>query len=428
MTALTFNGVELEIASPSAPQWKEIARALRTAHDRLQRRTREDVLATLQRVFDLWHQPGSPWRCFAEAVLPGVTGFSSQMIRHGLPKVLAPLGNDSIRELLDQELPVEARRTPIAPPVIAHVLSGNIPGLGAIATHLSLAIGSAAILKTAAGDPLSTALWTRAIADTDPELGDCLAVTYWPGGDQIENVVFDAAELVVASGADNAVASIAKRARGRFCGHGNRLSFAAVSRQCLADAGSARSLARALARDVTLWDQQGCLSPQVCYVEDDGSIGPLEFAEMLAEALTRDAVELPPRRLSFDEQTAVLRFRQEAEWGSQSRLLASTDSAWSIAVEHGVNLRPTCLNRCIRLQTVSQLEDIAPVLVAHRNVLAAAGIAAPAPRRQCLVTLFGECGVHRICPIGKMQEPPLTWCQGGRPRVGDWVQWLEVED
>jgi len=167
----------------------------------------------------------------------------------------------------------------------------------------------------------------------------------------------------------------------------------------------------------------------VCYVEDNGSIGPLKFAEMVAEALTGDAVELPPRRLSLDEQAAVMRFRQEAEWGTESSLLASTGStAWSIAVEYRANLRPTCLNRCIRLQIVPQLEHIAPVLAEQRSILAAAGIAARAPRRQQLATLRGECGVHRVCSIGKMQEPPLTWCQDGRQRVGDWVQWLEVED
>jgi hypothetical protein len=351
------------------------------------------------------------------------------MVQHGLPKVLAPLQDESIRELLARELERSESRMPIAPNLVVHVLSGNIPGLGAVAAHLSLAIRAAAILKMAAGDPLSAALWAQTIAEADPELGDCLAVTYWAGGDPIEATVFEAADLVVASGSDRAIAAIAAHAHRRFHGYGHRISFAAIGKECLADAGCAAVLAHSLARDITLWDQQGCLSPQICYVEDAGVVPPLDFAAMLAAALARDAIELQPRRLTLDEQTAVLRFRQEAEWSADATLLASDNStAWSIAVERTMVVRPTCLNRCIRLQVVSRLEDIAPMVAERRGILEAVGLAVGDSRRQALARLLGEAGVHRVCPIGKMQEPPLTWCQGGRPRVGDWVEWMEVED
>jgi len=26
-----------------------------------------------------------------------------------------------------------------------------------------------------------------------------------------------------------------------------------------------------------------------------------------------------------------------------------------------------------------------------------------------------------------MQQPPLSWVQSGRPRIGDWVEWMAVE-
>jgi hypothetical protein len=42
--------------------------------------------------------------------------------------------------------------------------------------------------------------------------------------------------------------------------------------------------------------------------------------------------------------------------------------------------------------------------------------------------VLAGCGVHRICPIGEMQRPPLSWRQSGRPRIGDWVEWAVVEE
>ena len=39
------------------------------------------------------------------------------------------------------------------------------------------------------------------------------------------------------------------------------------------------------ALDVTAWNQLGCLSPHVIYVEERGAVSPEGFAEFLAEAL-----------------------------------------------------------------------------------------------------------------------------------------------
>lgn len=420
---------ELEIASPTIDEWAAVIDRLERARQRLRQRDLDDILAAVQVAFDKWHDINSPQRRLAEATLPSVTGFSASMIRYGLPRILAPLQIDSMRELLTQELRPTPRRTAVAPALLVHVLAGNIPGLGAVAANLSLAIGSPTILKTAAGDPLSTALWAQTIAEADPELGECLAVTYWPGGDvDTEAVVFDRADMVVASGSNESIAAIATRVRSRFRGHGHRVSFAAVGTDCLDDETAVAALARGLARDISVWDQQGCLSPQMCYVEAGGRVAPHEFATILAGALAADAVELPPRRLSLDEQAAVQRFRQEAEWTEGTTLLASEDStAWSISMENEGRFRPTCLNRCVRLLAVSRLEDTLPALAPQRRHLEAAGLAVGPARRSELARRLGDIGVHRVCPLGKMQEPPLSWCQGGRPRVGDWVEWMEDE-
>src|SRR5690606_32859155 len=104
----------------------------------------------------------------------------------------------------------------------------------------------------------------RALSDADPEIGDCVAVTWWPGGNEtIEEAALARVGLVVHYGGADAIASLRSRAhpRVKFIEHGPRISFAIV-RADTADPDAPAELARAVA----LFDQQGCVSPQVAYI------------------------------------------------------------------------------------------------------------------------------------------------------------------
>jgi hypothetical protein len=403
----------------------------------LRRRSVDDLLLTVDRVVAAWLDPQSVVRQQAEAVLPAATGFSPEMVRHGLPRLLNGVRAGSIRALLDADLgdyrvldDMRAGKFAAGPSLILHVMSGNIPGLAAVPVLLSLTLKSAVLVKSAAGDPIFPVLLAESISAIDAELAACVLVTYWRGGDQeIETATLGAADLVVASGSDAAVAALASRTARRFIGHGHKVSFAAVGTEYLRDHESTERIARSLAYDVSLWDQQGCLSPQLCYVESGGAVTPHEFAADLAQALSDFSVALPPRRRGFDEEADIMRFRQEAEWRPAHSLLASPGcSDWSISIEEDAEFIPTCLNRCVRIKVVSDLARLAPVLAPHSRHLEAVGLAVPAPRVQEMSAMFAGCGVHRICPIGEMQRPPLSWRQSGRPRIADWVEWTVVED
>jgi hypothetical protein len=425
----SFGAVEIELPVLPPADLLDMMQATRSAAvDHLRGRSVDDVLATIDRAVANWLSPDYPLRCIAEQALPVVTGFSIPMIRHGLPLLLAPLRADGIRELLKTELGIslEHHRRLKAPELITHVMSANIPGLAATPMLLSLVVKSAALIKSAAADPLSAALFADSISEVDDELGQCIMAAQWNGGDEaIEDVAFGHADIVVATGSDAAIAAIEPRVRGRFIGYGHRISFAAIGRECLRDDLLAEDLARRLAYDVSLWDQQGCLSPQLCYVETGGRIAPENFAELLARELAVYACELPPRRLSFEEKAAILRFRHAAEWGNHDTvaMLASPDSTdWSISVERSADFRPTCLNRCIRINVVSDLSELHIALTSHRRHLEAAGIVVAAERVAGFTAMLSASGVHRVCPIGTMQQPSLLWRQGGRPRVADWVE------
>jgi hypothetical protein len=61
-----------------------------------------------------------------------------------------------------------------------------------------------------------------------------------------------------------------------------------------------------------------------------------------------------------------------------------------------------------------------------RGKVSAVGIAAPEQAEE-LARQLARWGVTRVCPLGQMQNPPLTWRHDGRPALGDLVTWTDWE-
>jgi hypothetical protein len=350
-----------------------------------------------------------------------------------------PLRAPAVRELLDRELGdrqvldrVIKGQSAGGPGLILHVLSGNIAATGVIPVALSLAIKSPTLVKAAAGDRLTAAMFARSIEAVDPDLGSCVAVRHWSGGDRrCEEQAFALADLVIMSGSDLSVEDARTRCRSRFIGHGHKVSFAVVAREVLANGIAACAAADALAMDVSLWDQRGCLSPQICVIESDFESG-CRFGKTVARALERVAGNLPPGEVSFNEAAAVRRFRDDAEWshlgGNRTVVFASEGSiGWTVVVEQAVEFRPTPLCRSLRVLPVNSVDELPRILAPATRFLECAGLEASESRRGEIAAILARAGVHRVCALGRMQKPPLSWPQGGRPRVGEWVRMTRVE-
>ena len=62
-----------------------------------------------------------------------------------------------------------------------------------------------------------------------------------------------------------------------------------------------------------------------------------------------------------------------------------------------------------------------------RGKVSTVGIAVPEDRAAEIATQLARWGATRICPLGQMQRPPLTWRHDGRPALGDLVTWTDWE-
>lgn len=440
--------VELRIPQLTPALLAEQIDALLEARDRhLAERPVAEIVEAVHIVAGRLLDPADELRRAAEAGLPAVTGASPAMVRRVLDGLAADWRRPRLRELLRAEFgdpsvldgfrprgQTETLTRAFGPRLAAHVFSGHVPGPEVTSLVRSLLVKAATLGRTAAGEPLLAPLFARGLAEVDPGLGTCVAVTYWPSGDTaLERLALDSADAVVAHGAPEVVEAVRERAprAARFVGYPQRVSLGIVAREALSRA-EAGELARRAALDVGMFDQQRLLSPHLFYAEEGGETSPREWAARLAEELERLEVELPRGALSRGEAAEIRQLRAEAESAQLSeqgvRLHASGEgTAWTVIFDPDASFETSCRNRVARVKPIPELGDAIPRLRPLADVLQAVGVAGPPERLLPLAGELGRLGVSRITPIGRMSLAPATWHHDGRPPLRALVRWTDLE-
>jgi hypothetical protein len=320
------------------------------------------------------------------------------------------------------------------PELLVHIAAGNVPNPTVMSLTLGLLLRSAQFVKCASGASFLPRLFAHSLYETDRKLASSIEIASWPGGAaEWEAPLFAEASCLTATGSDETLAAIRARlpSRVRFVGYGQRVSFSYITREILRDDTIAAVVA-SVADDVIAWDQNGCLSPQVIYVEERGAVESDQFASKLAVELARRELAEPRGRISATEAAAIASRRAICETLAAHRadvkLWASPDStAWTVVFEHDVRFQFSPLNRFIYVKPVP---DLATALRGADDVhekVSTVGIGASAERTKTLALEFGRWGATRVCPIGRMQKPLLTWRHDGRPPLGDLVVWTDFE-
>ncbi len=394
-------------------------------------------------------RPDDPARTLLERALPAVTGYSPPMVRLVLDRMAADWRREALEHLLRAELGDPAVLDGFAPrpergrdlhvralgPELAfHVFAGNVPGVAVTSLVRSLLVKAATLGKSGSGDPLLPAVFARTLAEVAPELGECIAVAYWPGGSAgLEGVVLDAADTVVVYGSGDVVESLRARApaTARLVEHGPRFSFAAIAREALADDAAVEASATAAAEAVATFDQQGCVSPHVIYVERGGKTSPEAFAAAVAEALNRLERELPRGRLSAAEAADIQQLRGAMEFralgGGDVALHTSRGTEYTVIYEADPAFSPSCLNRVVWVKPVDDLAETAELTRPWAHYLQTVGIAAPPSRLADIAERLARRGATRIARLERMPWPPPTWHHDGSGPLRELIRWVDLE-
>jgi hypothetical protein len=224
------------------------------------------------------------------------------------------------------------------------------------------------------------------------------------------------AEAIVVFGSDETIARFRglAAAHQRLIEHGHKISFAAIF-----DDDACASVDDC-ARDVSTFDQLGCLSPQVIYVAKNAR----HYAEKLAGAMQRFQEKQPRGAISLSSANLIRCLREDyafraanedgcALWQSEG------STAWTVVFTTDPGFPQSPLRRTIFVKPLSG--DLAAELSPLRAHLSCAGIF---PCTKENATRLAQTGVTRICPIGRMQKPPWTWRQDGLSDIASLVRWI----
>ncbi len=417
-----------------------------------------------------WLTPDFGFRQQALKQGPAETGFGAGTLARGLDAFFRAVTVESLNALLTQELGDARRldefsapagelrqgRMALArgPDLLVHVAAGNLPSSTLSSLLLGILTRSAQFVKLPRNGTVVPRLFAHSLADLEPKLGSCLELATWSGGTHdLEAALLSEADCVTVQGTDETVDSLRTRCPRtcRLLAYGHRLSFGFVSADQLSTY-MARKVASRAAADITAWNQMGCLSPHVIYVEEHGATNPEGFADLLAQCLeereqneprgeipVETAAHLASRR-SLHELRGARHAAAHSEAATMprgaffdaplggTRVWASTHStAWTVVYESDPRFQTSCLNRFIYVKPCRDVADVLRQAEVVRGQVSTVGIATTESRLPELALQLAHWGVPRICPLGRMQEPPIGWRHDGRPALADLITWTDLE-
>ncbi|WP_172794009.1 acyl-CoA reductase [Sporosarcina sp. HYO08] len=440
--------LQVEVPVVTTEQLLQIAEGVKTASDHILKsfsvselvRIIDEVIARLLDRDNLYRQK-------AEELLPIITGFDEEMVRLGLtsqlktfrkPQLQRFLVEDFGNPLLLDDFQPRAKgghSKAIGPGLMTHIWAGNVPALPLWSIVSSLLVKGGSIGKVSSAEPLFAGWVAKMIAEVEPRLRGCLAVVWWPGGDEEkESALFNASDLVFAYGGNEALTAIKNHVplTTKFLGHGHKISFGLVSKESL-NAKNAAETARLAAYDVMRFDQQGCYSPQFFFVQSGGQVSPKSFSQYVAHELAVFEKRFPRRALSKEEGAELFTWRQKEQmsvFSEQGKEVIGPDSgSWAVVYEPLKDfVLPSPLNRVVRIIEIEDFHEILPLLVPFRHYLQTAGIAASPENLFHLSSLLAKTGVTRISSLGQMTAPEAGWHHDGAWSLLDLVQMVDIED
>lgn len=356
---------------------------------------------------------------------------------------------------------------PALPDLVVGFGAGNVPGTALLLAFLGQAcslVGGpppASVIRNSRQEPIFAPLILGGLEAVDPDLVCNLAVLVWDYDDPaVQRLLFSAPEasapqeprrrLVIAAAGDDTIAQIQQtlyrwtpRQPPAFHPHGHKVSFSAIGREVLGrglrSAAQGASMLEVVALlaglDSVFWDQNGCLSSRLHFVETGGDEDhtPLEYAQALAGQLRRLSSLLP--RGAWPRQHLHDRFDRykSLEAAGQVQALTGYDDDFLVVLDARPpgrdrpaaaafrSLVNDCQGRVVVVRPVADLLDVPQRylrLLPPAN-LQSLSVAVGRPGQELSARFLdfaaacGRCGVTAIRTVGRGAFPQLAYSWDG---------------
>ena len=334
--------------------------------------------------------------------------------------------------------------------------AGNVPGIALLFILLGLTAATGEqpgppimVVKNSRREPLFTPLVLSALELVDPFLLETTVVTVWDYTDPaLQTYLIAQADLVVAAASNETIGEIEKVARlvpvrsrpTRFHWHGHKVSFSTVGRECL-EVGRCEPrrgtplpevVALLASLDVALWNQQGCLSSRVHFVEQGSGLGyhsPEAYGQAVVHSL-RWLNRLMPKEVSRKRQIHNLFDKYQAiAAGGTIQVLSRYDDDFLVVLANGPvppnrfqEMINDCQGRTVVVLPVRDVMEVPDRYLRHipRQSLQSMSIALGdpdlpdiAPRLLNYAEALGSIGITGIRTLGRGAFPQLAYSWDG---------------
>lgn len=394
------------------------------------------ITASISSAAERWSDADFPPRVRAAERIAQRTGYSLPMVDYALDRLFFEIREDRLHATIAGELGsldvVDGFRARAGRPDAWASPAGNVCVISS-RTTIGVAIPPAIFALCAKNDVLvkdrEDALVHAFFQTLSEELdvfSQAAQARTWSSldGDSEDLERFD---VVAAFGGDASLRGIRQRlaAHTTFLGYGSRASAGYVTRESLAGDAQLGHIVNGAARDVVLYDSEGCLSLHVLFCERGGAVSPSEFGRRLAGAIAYAGVEFPvgdrhaamSARLAHQRDLAV--FRAASKNGT---LFAAEDARYAVFVDYPSSEPPAFLPRTVGILGVDAPAEACRYLRRHRIPLEGFALS---QARDDVVRAVIESGAVRLARFGELQHPPLTGDHGGRPRIAQFVRWID---
>lgn len=383
-----------------------------------------------------WCDADFPERVLVTTSIAERTGYSVPVVEYALDALFSSLTATALETSIVRELGSidvldgfahgsDGRRVWAQPLGRVCVISSRTTiGVAIVPAVFALCAKNAVLVKDRE-DRLVTAFF-RTLGEELDYFGHAARAEVWDGGAPSQDVA--SFNGVAAFGRDDTLIGIraALHADARFIGYGQRASAGYIAREDCSGASLENLLAGA-ARDIVLYDSQGCLSLHVLFVEDGGETPPHGIARELGKALDLASAEFPPGRRDAASAASVGNLRNLAAFRAATgtgAIFSDEACSYAIIFDPPRSDAPAFLPRLLAMFPVGGPAEAQAYVQAH--ALPLEGFAVSSPRADIVEMAVGA-GAVRIARFGELQRPPLTGGHGGRPRIAEFIRWVRLE-
>ncbi|MDX9791505.1 MAG: acyl-CoA reductase, partial [Candidatus Kapabacteria bacterium] len=378
-------------------------------------------------------------------LMPGVIGYSPEMVQAGIDTLASILNYDNLLKRLtvdigdagyldnfkyNKEFKGYFRAVPWG--IMSHVSAGNV-FVGAVDTLIQgIITKNVNIMKMSGNDPIYPLIFAEALSQADNEnlISDTFALLPFRGGDkEVESVVKAESDCIIVYGGEEAIKAYRDGLgfHTKVIEYGPKYSLVLIDGKELHKRGTS-DVADLVAKDFTMWEQSACSSPHTVFITEGAAY---EFANVLANKLSEWAKKIPHSKIPYQEMVEITKSRElarvEEALGNVKLFMPSNeDQSWTVIYQKECKFMISPHHRTAYVIAVPDFDEAVKAITPFGQFIQSVSIVADDEKTFMLAEKTAEIGADRITEAGMMSARKHGTPHDGTRGTLELVRWVSL--